>query len=108
MAASKNNSELEHLRVIVYPEGDQYIAQCLEVDIATQARDIPTLLERLDLTIDAECAMSRERGEEPFSKICAAPNYFQSLWEKRSVTLKHMHIPVHQHLQIEVALLKAA
>lgn len=97
-----------NLRVIVYPEGDMYIAQCLEADIATQAHDIPTLLERLDLTIDAECAMSRERNQQPFENVAPAPNYFQDLWEKRSVTLKHVHIPVHQHLQIEVALAKAA
>jgi hypothetical protein len=83
--ATAGNDDLEHLRVIVYPDGDLFIAQCLEKDIATQARDIPTLLERLDLTIDAECAMSRDRNETPFSQIGAAPNYFHDLWEKRSV-----------------------
>jgi len=52
--------------------------------------------------------MSRESGEKPFERVPPAPNYFHDLWEKRSVTLKHMHIPVHQHLKIEVALAKAA
>jgi hypothetical protein len=106
--ATAGNGDLEELLVIVYPEGDLFVAQCLEKDIATQARDIPTLLERLDLTIDAECAAARERGEELFSKIGAAPNYFHELWEKRSVTLRHLHIPVNQHLKIEVALAQAA
>lgn len=106
--ATAGNGELEHVRVIVYPEGDMYIAQCLEVDIATQARDIPSLLERLDLTIDAECAISRELGQEPFKRIAPAPNYFHDLWEKRSVTLQHLHVPVHQHLIVEIALAQAA
>jgi hypothetical protein len=65
-------------------------------------------LERLDLTIDAECAMSRENGEEPFERIAPAPNYFHDLWEKRLVTLTHVHVPVRQHFEIEVALAKAA
>jgi hypothetical protein len=101
--ATAGNDDLEHLRVIVYPEGDGFIAQCLEKDIATQAGDIPTLLERLDLTIDAECAMSRDRDETPFSQIGAAPNYFHDLWEKRSVMLTRLHVPV-GHLKMEVGL----
>jgi len=99
---------MDHVRVIVYSEGDLFIAQCLEVDIATQARDIPTLLERLDMTLDAECAICREGGRDPLKRIAPAPNYFHDLWEKRSVTLAHMHLPVHQHLKMEVALANAA
>ncbi len=106
--ATAGNGALENLRVIVYPEGELFIAQCLEMDIATQARDIPTLLERLDLTIDAECSMSREMNEEPWNRIAPAPNYFHDLWEKRSVTLTHLHVPVHQHLKVEIALAQAA
>jgi hypothetical protein len=52
--------------------------------------------------------MSRENGEEPFKRIAPAPNYFHDLWEKRAVTLTHLHVPVRQHLEIEVALAKAA
>jgi hypothetical protein len=106
--ATSGNADMEHIRVIVYPEGDLFVAQCLEVDIATQARDIPTLLERLDLTIDAECSLSRDNGAEALNRIAPAPNYFHELWEKRSVTLSHLHIPVRQHFEIEVALAKAA
>lgn len=109
MATAKSpTDDLENLRVIVYREGDIYVAQCIEYDIATQAKDIDALLERLDLTIDAECAMSKERTGKPFGGIAPAPNYFHNLWEKRSVSLEHLHIPVHQHLKIEVALAKAA
>jgi hypothetical protein len=35
-AATASNGELEHIRVIVYRDGDVYVAQCLEHDIATQ------------------------------------------------------------------------
>jgi len=107
-AAKSSNGDLEDLRVIVYREGELYIAQGIDHDIATQAPDITTLLERLDLTIDAECAMSRDRGDQPFVGIPPAPNYFHTLWDQRSVSLARLQVPVHQHLRIEVALAKAA
>ncbi|WP_316205918.1 hypothetical protein [Bradyrhizobium sp. SZCCHNR3058] len=107
-AAKSANGDLEHLRVIVYREGDLYVAQGIDHDIATQAPDIPTLLERLDLTIEAECAMSRDKHSEPFAGIAPAPNYFHALWNKRSVSLHHMEVPVGHHFKVEVALANAA
>ena len=106
--ATASNGELEHLRVIVYREGDVYVAQCLEHDIATQGPDIPAALERLDLTIDAECAISKEAGGKAFDRIPSAPNYFHTLWDKRSMTLTHVHLPVGHHFEMEVAYAKAA
>jgi hypothetical protein len=99
--------DLGLLRVVVYREGDVYVAQCIEYDIATQAHDIDSLLERLDLTLDAECAMSKDRTGKPFDGIPPAPNYFHGLWAKRSVSLTHLHIPI-GHFKVEVALSKAA
>lgn len=108
-AATSRNGELEHLRVVVFREGDVYVAQCLEIDIATQASDIPELLERLELTIDAECALSKELGEQPLQGIAPAPNYFHALWEKRSVSLEHLKVAVGHHFRtVEVGLLPKA
>lgn len=108
-AATSHAGNLEHLRVVVFREGDVYIAQCLEIDIATQAPDIIDLIERLSLTIDAECALSLELGKQPFEGIAPAPNYFHSLWENRSASLAHFKFPVSQHFgKVEVGLAKAA
>lgn len=107
-APSGANGNESHIRTVVYREGDVYIAQCLEYDISTQAPDIETLLTRLDVTLDAECAVSVERGERPFEGIAPAPVYFHGLWDKRSVTLKHLQTPVGHLFNLEVALAKAA
>jgi len=107
-AATGSNGELEHIRVIVYREGDVYVAQCLEHDIATQGPDLPGVLDRLELTIDAECAMSKEAGARGLGNIPAAPNYFHGLWDKRSLTLTHVEMPVGHHFKMEVAYAKAA
>ena len=102
--ATASNGELENIRVIVYREGDVYVAQCIEHDIATQGPDIPAALARLDLTIDAECAISKEAGGQAFDNIPSAPNYFHTLWDKRSMTLTHVEVPVGHHYKMEVAL----
>ncbi len=104
-APATTSHDGENLRVIVYRDGDHYVAQGLELDIATQAGDISSLLTRFDLTIEAECAMSRERGGEPFAGIGPAPNFFHGLWEKRSVSLQHLQVKIGHHFQnVEVAL----
>jgi hypothetical protein len=108
-AEASYSGNLEQLRVVVFREGNVYSAQCLEIDIATQANHIPELLERLDLTIDAEFALSRELGKKPFEGIAPASTYFHTLWEKRSVSLKHLRCPIAQHFQnVEIALAEAA
>jgi hypothetical protein len=93
---------------VVFREADVYVAQCIEYDIATQAKDLDTLLERLDLTLDAECAMSVEREGKPFGNIPPAPNYFHDLWEKRSISIARLHVPVGTHLNLDIGLAKAA
>lgn len=106
-ATGPNGTET-HIRTVVYREGDVYVAQCLEYDISTQASDLDTLLERIDLAIDAECAMCADMGLPPLEGIAPAPNYFHDLWDKRSVSLTKITTPVHQHLTVEIALAKAA
>lgn len=80
------------IRAIVFKEDSLYIAQCLEYDICVQGQTIPSLLDRLDLTVEAEFATCRLAGKHPRDMICQAPNYYHSLWEKRSVQLKRISI----------------
>jgi hypothetical protein len=57
----------------------------------------------------ATCDLSRDLGKGPFEDIAPAPNYFHGLWEKRSVSLKHLKMPVGHHFRnVEVALANAA
>jgi hypothetical protein len=98
-AATSHNGDIEHLRVVIYRDGDVYMAQGLEVDIATQAKDIPSLLTRLDLTIEAECAMSKERGNAPFAGVGPAPNYFHGLWDKRVASLTQLKVKIGHHFR---------
>jgi hypothetical protein len=100
---------LKEVRVVVFREEDMYVAQCLEFDIATQAPDIEAVLDRLDLTIEAECQMSMEANGKPFDGIAPAPVHFHHLWEKGSVAITRKNVSLESHLpSYNVVLAKAA
>ncbi|WP_298222664.1 hypothetical protein [Acidocella sp.] len=82
-----------HIRAIVYREGENYVAQCLEYDIAAQAGDLNVLLNRLYLTVEAEFALCAKSEASAHDCIPRAPNYYHSLWDKRSVALQRIHVP---------------
>ena len=68
----------DSLRVVIYRDGDSWLAQCLEHDICAQATDIETLYSRLDVAILAE----REAGNGDLSGIEKAPEHFFKKWER--------------------------
>ena len=86
--------DMDSLRVVVFREDDLYVAQCLEQDISVQAPDLNTLIDRLELAIDAECALSMELNGKPFGGP-AAPVYFHTLWEKGSLAITRHNMPVY-------------
>ena len=86
-AKAPNGTE-NHIRVIVFREGDVYVAQCLEYDIAAQAATIEGVIDRLELTLDAEFAYCEESSKKPHESISPAPNYYHNLWEARFAKLK--------------------
>ena len=78
----------QELRIIAFRDGDIWVAQCLEHDIGTQAKNLNDLWAQLDLTIRAEIQDSMERDVEPFAGIGPAPTYFQKMWDTRSGSFK--------------------
>ncbi len=44
----------------------------------------------------------------PFAGIAPAPNYFHDLWDKRSISIARLHLPVGAHLNLDIGLAKAA
>lgn len=75
------------IRVIVFQDGELWVAQCLEYDIGAQADDIDTLNDRLMVVLKAEFKESMERHKEPFAGIDPAPKRFQLMWERRTRSL---------------------
>jgi hypothetical protein len=70
------------LRIVVFKSDDMFVAQCLEHDICTQAKDFDTLKERMDCLIGLELECSQD--------IDAAPERFHKMWDQ-SVQMAGSH-----------------
>lgn len=69
------------VRVVTFREGEWYVAQCLEWDLATQARSPEALLDEVRRLLTAHVVAARETGREPFANLPAAPLRFHRMWE---------------------------
>ncbi len=85
-----------NIRVLVFKEGDLWVAQCLEYDIGAQARDLDALNIRLCAAVKAEAAESLERNGEMFKGIPPAPQMFHDMWERRPRSVEVVRTP-HRH-----------
>jgi hypothetical protein len=81
------------IRVIVFQDDGQWVAQCLEHDIGAQATDIDTLNDRLVTVLKAEFKESIERHGKPFAGIAPAPERFQVMWERRARSIEMTPAP---------------
>jgi hypothetical protein len=82
-AEMSTQTETNTIRVIVFKEGDLWVAQCLEYDICAQADDLDMLSTRLLVTIKAELKESLEHNRAPFVGIDQAPKRFHMMWDRR-------------------------
>jgi hypothetical protein len=92
------------IRVIVFQDQGQWVAQGLEHDIGAQAADLDTLYERFVATLEAEVQMSLESGGAPLAGIAAAPGRFHQMWEQRSRAFKPSRPPSIKDINFDMAL----
>ena len=67
------------LSVLLLNEGDTWIVQCLEHDIAAQGVSPKAALEALGWTIGAHILLDRQKRRKPFSTLQRASGSF---WER--------------------------
>ena len=67
-------SSSETLRIVILREDGVLVAQCLEYDICTQAKDLDTLKDRMNCLIDLELAEGQP--------IDQAPKRFHKMWDQ--------------------------
>ncbi len=69
----------DKIRVILFKEADQWLAQGLERDICVQAATLDDLYSRFDLTVRLE-----EEEAGGLERIGPAPSFFFDLWNKKA------------------------
>ena len=75
------------LRFVVLQEGDWLSAQCLEYDIATQARTFEDLAYELQRLIAGHIATSKKLHKRPFEGLPKAPPRFWDMFERSRIAL---------------------
>ena len=68
-------------KIVAYPEGNSWIAQALEVDIAAQGLSLNDAIRRLRCTIELERAHTLAVHGEAFHGIGPAPERFLEMAE---------------------------
>jgi hypothetical protein len=66
------------LRVVLFREGEKWIAQGLEHDICAQGKDLDEVLLRFRRTVHIE----NEENDGSLSHIGEAPRHFFKMWER--------------------------
>jgi hypothetical protein len=88
------------IRAVLFQEGDWWVAQCLDYDIATQAKKMADLYSKLEKVLLRHVDLAREEGVAPFSGIPKAPKRYWDLFRDARVKLE----PVQPQVQFDVSL----
>ena len=70
------------IRILVFKDGDMYVAQCLEYDIAACASTMKELRNDILGTIECYRQESVDRSGNPFQGIDPAPQDLHKMWDE--------------------------
>ncbi|MGH7038502.1 MAG: type II toxin-antitoxin system HicB family antitoxin [Stellaceae bacterium] len=88
--------EVQEFRVsvVIYPEGDVWIAQCLEYDIVSQGETIQDVQDRLTQNIAATLSVYADNGKNSLEDIPPAPKKFWEMFERATVRVSGRKRPM--------------
>lgn len=78
----------ERVQVVVFREGDWWVGQCLEYDIAAQAKTLSDLHYEVGRLLVAHYAVAAERGRRPFEDVPPAPERYWRLFNQAKSRLE--------------------
>jgi len=70
------------IRIVVFKDEDQFVAQALEHDICVQATTLDQIVSRMEAALGLEIA-------DGLDHIPPAPDQFFKMWETHSELFKH-------------------
>jgi hypothetical protein len=75
---------IKGISVLITREGQWFVAQCLEIDVATQAKRLEDLYHEISRTIVSHLAFCHELGADPFA-VDPAPEHYWKLYRRAAV-----------------------
>jgi len=73
---------LIRVRVVLFEEEGWKVAQCLEYDIAAQAKTLEDLYYQVERMLVAQVIAAEEFGRQPFQNFPPAPSKYVKMWER--------------------------
>ncbi len=77
---SQSNTLL--VRVLFLHEGDSYVAQCLEYDIAAQGKTLPEVKLAFERALVGQVMLDMKQGRKPLQGIAEAPRVYFEKFER--------------------------
>jgi hypothetical protein len=74
------------LSIVVFQQGDYVCAQCLEYDIAAQAKNVEDCLYEFGRVVMGHVAIAIENGLEPLKELPRAPQKFWRSFSESKIT----------------------
>lgn len=71
--------------ILAFKECDQWVAQCLEYDLATQAESLPKLFLAVEQMVKGHFDACAAEGLEPLAHVPEAPAHFRDKWNEAIV-----------------------
>ena len=81
------------ISVLAFQEGEWWSAQCLQYDVAAQAKSLPDLFYELERTLMGYFVVATELGETPFAGIGPAPQKFWDIFQESPIRVEHTRMP---------------
>lgn len=72
----------QEVRALLFREEGWWVAQCLEYDLATQAKRLNDLFRELEKLLKRQVIVAHQTGRRPFANLPSAPGRFVDLWEQ--------------------------
>jgi predicted RNase H-like HicB family nuclease len=69
-----------HIKAVIFKEGDWWVGQCLEHDIAAQAKTPKDLAYEIQRVLMGHIVVSKQEGLVPFANIPKAPDRYWQLF----------------------------
>jgi len=98
---------LERIRAIVFLDSGQWVAQCIEVDVAAQGSNLDEAVQRLEAVLLSEAEFTQQRHGQAFAGIDPAPAYYEEMWQKCSKSFgprREMRVRGDGQAQVDFAL----
>lgn len=81
-------SDRIEVNAVAFQEGDVWVAQCVEFDIAARAASLSGLKAAFERAVAANLCVNVELGRTGFDGIPAAPAEFQRMFDAADVSVR--------------------